>query len=366
MRPPRLRCIRNIVGASLFAVAIAAPVSALVTIEFGRPQVPGFSNNYPWFNDVPQYPGNQSFQYFLAYHPNIALALSRNPGLLYNASWRSQYPELEQYLANHPYAWQALNNADWSTGPGETRWGGYNDQHQWRDAYWWHQNNPNWFYDNHQDWASLDSRWLAQDGAYDQQRQWHYGEWWYNQNPSWVTTNHPNWLAEHRNWENQNEQQSYRQGHTMPAQRQQDNLPRHGIDQPQRSKEIRQAALDQRQLNVQRQPDHQRQQRLNHDQNQHQQQASREQLQATKRQNQQAVHQRDQQQQAMHQENQRQQQLSHQENQHRQQANRQQLQVASRQNQAAVHQQQKAARQSHHQRQVTHAQQNTHEQKHAQ
>jgi hypothetical protein len=42
-------------GAIVFALAISAPASAQITIQFGGPQVPGFSNYYPWFNDVPQY-----------------------------------------------------------------------------------------------------------------------------------------------------------------------------------------------------------------------------------------------------------------------------------------------------------------------
>jgi len=179
------------------------------------PQVPGFSNNYPWFNEVTQYQGNQSFQWFLANHPNIAETLARSPGLLYDANWRSRFRSLQQYLANHPYEWEELNGENWAEGPAQTQWGAYDDQHQWRDAYWWHQNNPNSFYDNHQDWASLDSRWLDEDGAYDQQRRWHYGEWWYNQNQNWVTSNHPNWLREHQNWEGHEEQQNYRQQHAM-------------------------------------------------------------------------------------------------------------------------------------------------------
>ncbi len=89
-------------GAALFALAIASSASAQVTIQFGGPQVPGFSNYYPWFNDVPQYQADQSFRWFLANHPNIARQLARNPGLLYNANWRSQYPALEQYFATHP------------------------------------------------------------------------------------------------------------------------------------------------------------------------------------------------------------------------------------------------------------------------
>jgi hypothetical protein len=85
-------------GAILFGLAIAGPASAQVQvrIEFGRPQAYGFSNNYPWFNDVPQYQGDRSFQYFLAYHPDIARALSRNPGLLYNAAWQQARPAYRQ------------------------------------------------------------------------------------------------------------------------------------------------------------------------------------------------------------------------------------------------------------------------------
>jgi len=60
------------------ALAFAVPAMA----EFSRPDVPGFSNNYPWFNDVSPYGGNQSFQWFLANHLKIARLLARNPGLL--------------------------------------------------------------------------------------------------------------------------------------------------------------------------------------------------------------------------------------------------------------------------------------------
>jgi hypothetical protein len=198
-------------GAILLAFGIAAPAMA----EFSMPQVPGFSNNYPWFHEVTQYQRNQSFQWFLAHHPNIAETLAGNPELLYDANWRARFPSLQQYLANHPYEWQELNGENWAEGPTQTQWGAYDHQHRWRDAYWWHQNNPNSFYDNHQDWASLDSRWLDEDGAYDQQHRWHYGEWWYNQNPNWVARNHPNWLRKHPNWEGQEEQQNYRRQHAM-------------------------------------------------------------------------------------------------------------------------------------------------------
>ncbi|HVB55166.1 MAG TPA: hypothetical protein VNE63_01870 [Candidatus Acidoferrales bacterium] len=242
MSRSRIKQIKSMVwlGGLLFALAVAAPAPAQVTIQIGGPQVPGFSNYYPWFNDVPQYQGDQTFRWFLAYHPNIARALSRNPGLLYNASWRSQFPALEQYLANHPYVWQALNNQYWSTGPAETQWGDYDDQHQWRDAYWWHHNNPDWFYSNHSDWVSLNPRWRDQDGAYDQQHRWHYGQWWYQQDPNWVKTHHPNWLQQHRNWTNQAAQ---RQDQQRQATR----------EQQQRNAQQQQAVRQQNQQN-QRQP----------------------------------------------------------------------------------------------------------------
>jgi len=265
--------------AILLALALAAPVRAQITIVVQEPPVPGFSNSYPWFNEVPQYQGDQSFQWFMANHPDIAGALARDPGLLYNANWRSEFPALEQYLANHPYEWQALNGEYWSEGPAETQWGDYDSEHQWRDAYWWHQNDPNWFYDNHQDWVSLDSRWLAEDGAYDPQHNWHYGEWWYNQNPNWVTSNHPAWLTEHPNWEQPAEQQNYRQQHATVQQNQpQRNLqpPQATSPQDQRSRQNQQnqqRAIDQRQASL-------RHQSTVRQENQQKQSAQREQAQA--------------------------------------------------------------------------------------
>lgn len=88
MSRSRTTQIKSIVwlGAALFTLVIADPASAQVTIQIGTPQVPGFSNYYPWFNDVPQYQGDQTFRWFLANHPNVARELARNPGLLYNAN----------------------------------------------------------------------------------------------------------------------------------------------------------------------------------------------------------------------------------------------------------------------------------------
>jgi hypothetical protein len=69
-RPSRTIRWLTWLGAILFALAIAVPAS----MQFSMPQVAGFSKQLAWFNEVPQYEGNESFQYFLPYHPNIARA----------------------------------------------------------------------------------------------------------------------------------------------------------------------------------------------------------------------------------------------------------------------------------------------------
>ena len=83
--------------------------------------------------------------------------------------------------------------------------GDYDNDNNWHDAYWWHQNNPDFFYANHPNWISWYPDWLNTDGAYDAQHNWHYGQWWYNQNPNWVSANHPNWISQHSNWANHTE-----------------------------------------------------------------------------------------------------------------------------------------------------------------
>jgi hypothetical protein len=357
---PRLALAGMCAATMAFALATAAPARGQVPFQMGGPEVPGFSNSYPWFNDVPQYQGDQSFRYFLAYHPYIAQALSRNPGLLYDAEWRSQEPALEEYLASHPYEWQALNGAYWSEGPAETQWGAY-DNGQWRDAYWWHQNNPDWFYNNHTDWASLDSRWLTQDGAYDQQHQWHYGEWWYNQNASWVTNNHPNWIRQHQNWQTPAVQQRYRQQHAMVERNQRGVPPQPAAIQQQNL----QRATEQRQANLQQQQtmrqENQRQQEWSQQHTAQQQQATRQDLQAAHQENQQALQRQHDQQQAnvqqersMQRDNQRQQQMNRQEHQQVQQANREQQQTARQDAQQASHQQPQRQPQAQRQAQAQH------------
>jgi len=64
-----------IVFAALLVLAVAAPALAQIQIT-----IPGFRSDFPWFtNNVPQ---AQTFEQFLANHPDEARELSQNPGLL--------------------------------------------------------------------------------------------------------------------------------------------------------------------------------------------------------------------------------------------------------------------------------------------
>src|SRR5580658_6817960 len=63
------------------------------------------------------------------------------------------------------------------------RWGDYNDAHQWREASWWWQNNPNWVRHHHPEW------W----GDWDQNHIWRPAGWWYQHDPSWIYAHHPEW-----------------------------------------------------------------------------------------------------------------------------------------------------------------------------
>jgi hypothetical protein len=85
----------------------------------------------------------------------------------------------------------------------------YDNNNNWHDAYWWHQNDSD-FYANHPQWISWQPNWRDQDGACRPQHKWHYGQWWYNQNPNWVSISHPNWISQHRNWANHSEPQDHR------------------------------------------------------------------------------------------------------------------------------------------------------------
>ena len=107
------------------------------------------------------------------------------------------------FYQNHP-EWAAMDSS-WLNEDGD-----YDNNNNWHNAYWWHQNNPDYFYANHPNWISWYPNWRNEDGAYDGQHNWHYGQWWYNQNPNWVSANHPNWISQHSNWANHTEVQDHR------------------------------------------------------------------------------------------------------------------------------------------------------------
>src|ERR1017187_3496242 len=69
--------------------------------------------------------------------------------------------------------------------PGEQHFGDYDDGHVWRDAQWWHGNNPEWMYSNHPEWAQPYGGWLRAD---------------YGAHPGWFTSNY--WREHPRDWAN--------------------------------------------------------------------------------------------------------------------------------------------------------------------
>ena len=188
-----------IVFGALLVLAVVAPALAQIQIT-----IPGFRSDFPWFTNVPQ---AQTFEQFLANHPDEARELSQNPGLLYDPSWRAQHRQLQYFLQTHPDVWEGLKaqgadiydtrfrqflanhpevaadlrddpellydpeyrnnhpalaqflaahprvwanlNAQHAAGPAPGEFGAYDNQHRWHDANWWHQNNPDWFWERH-------------------------------------------------------------------------------------------------------------------------------------------------------------------------------------------------------------------------
>jgi hypothetical protein len=59
-------------------------------------------------------PQAQTFEQFLANHPDDPRELADNPGLLYDPDWRAQHQQLQYFLQTHPDVWARLK----SQGPG--------------------------------------------------------------------------------------------------------------------------------------------------------------------------------------------------------------------------------------------------------
>ena len=125
----------------------------------------------------------QDLQEYINDHPE----LQKNPSLINNPNYLARHPKLNHFLQTHP-------NVDRKR---YGRMGAYDHNHQWRDADWWHQNDPNWVYQNHRDWIQQNPSWMN-SGDYDDSHRWHNREWWEHNDPNWVRKRHPNWAREHR------------------------------------------------------------------------------------------------------------------------------------------------------------------------
>ena len=71
-------------------------------------------------------------------------------------------------------------------------WGAYDEDHNWRDAAWWYQTQPDWTRSHHPEW------W----GDFDSDRQWEPAWWWWRHDPNWVRHHHPEWWGDyyHGEW----------------------------------------------------------------------------------------------------------------------------------------------------------------------
>lgn len=132
---------------------------------------------------------DEKFNTFLGNHPEIASDLRANPSLLYDPAFRKKHHLLNEYLGNHPNVWANLKQERYQ-GRG---WGDWDDKHQWRDADWWRDHDPNWAKKHHPDWYS---DW-QKDGDWDDHHQWHSRSWWEQHDASWANKHHPDWKEEH-------------------------------------------------------------------------------------------------------------------------------------------------------------------------
>jgi hypothetical protein len=103
---PAIKRTTAMVLGALLALALATPAATAQSI-----QIPGFPANFPWFTNVPQ---AQTFEQFLANHPDDRRELADNPGLLYDPNCRAQHQQLQYFLQTHPDVWARLR----SQGPG--------------------------------------------------------------------------------------------------------------------------------------------------------------------------------------------------------------------------------------------------------
>jgi len=122
-----------------------------------------------------------NFNAFLNGHPNIASQLRRNPGLVDNAGYLQEHPELHSYLADHDQLRRAVQDH-----PGQFMYSGG------RYSYGW-GTNRNYYYrgTSQEQWEQMHNY-----GHYDpDDRQWHDRDWWEHNRADWVREHHPRWEA---------------------------------------------------------------------------------------------------------------------------------------------------------------------------
>ena len=143
-----------------------------------------------------QYPNQQelnNFNAFLNSHPKVAAQLHKNPGLIDNAAYLDQHPQLHSFLADHDQLRRAIQ-----THPGmfENRGGRYS--YGWGKGGW----NPAWSHEpSREEWERMHNYGYTDPDDH----QWHDREWWEHHKGDWVKQHHPNWEAanakEHQKYE---------------------------------------------------------------------------------------------------------------------------------------------------------------------
>jgi hypothetical protein len=120
----------------------------------------------------------QGLNNIIATHP----ALQENPRLLDNPGWLANHPNAARFMADHPNLRREIRS-----GAFESNYGSWDEHHRWHDAWWWHENHPDWVYANHPGWGH-DYGWYDND--------WRaHPEWFRNPGYQGWAAAHPNWVA---------------------------------------------------------------------------------------------------------------------------------------------------------------------------
>ncbi|MGD0290036.1 MAG: hypothetical protein ABSC63_10340 [Candidatus Binataceae bacterium] len=171
---------------------------ALACVGFGAPA----------FAQAPS--AQADLQRYIANHPE----LQRNPSLLSDPAYLNSHPAYAGFLQTHP----AIR--------AETQqMGGWDRNYQWRDADWWHRNDPDWVFEHHPEWNRAHPDWMM-DGDYDDAHHWHNRNWWMQNHPDWAAQHHPHWGRRAEPLEHHGE----RDGHHTQHDHGQGNGHQHGHD----------------------------------------------------------------------------------------------------------------------------------------